>query len=244
MRTWPAVCCCAAAVWCCCEVCGGQVLECRPCRCEAMTKNVLIPLLLLLLLLRVRCCCAMLRVCAALLCALRCADLVLSPHVPDGEADVFVLHRLHVEADGGDGGDHLAQLELIQDGGLPRGVQAHHQNAHLLLAKHAREQLAERKTHSEDWRRGRREREVKEEGRTRLCSAEAAASTEAGGCAEERWRRCGSGEVSSAHLPYLAVVRLLLADEEEEDELAMAAASIHQSSSSWSAQSEYSECQL
>ena len=29
------------------------------------------------------------------------ADLVLSPHVPHSEGDVLVLHRLHVETEGG-----------------------------------------------------------------------------------------------------------------------------------------------
>ena len=52
-------------------------------------------------------------------------DLVLATDVPDSEADVLVLHSLHVEADGGDGGDDLAELQLVQDGSLTRRVQAH-----------------------------------------------------------------------------------------------------------------------
>merc|ERR1719271_2026173 len=43
------------------------------------------------------------------------ADLVLAPHVPDGEADVLVLHCLHVEADGGDRRYHLPELQLVED---------------------------------------------------------------------------------------------------------------------------------
>merc|ERR1712078_600286 len=35
------------------------------------------------------------------------ADLVLAPHVPHREADVLVLDRLHVEAEGGDRGHNL-----------------------------------------------------------------------------------------------------------------------------------------
>ena len=54
------------------------------------------------------------------------SDLVLAAHVPDGEVDVLVLDALHVEANGGDGGDHLAQLELVQHGGLAGIVQAKH----------------------------------------------------------------------------------------------------------------------
>ena len=51
------------------------------------------------------------------------SDLVLAAHVPDGEADVLVLHGLHVEPDGGDGGDDLAQLQLVEDCGLTGSVQ-------------------------------------------------------------------------------------------------------------------------
>ena len=41
-------------------------------------------------------------------------DLVLPAHIPYGEADVLNwLHRLHVEADGGDGVHRLVQLELV-----------------------------------------------------------------------------------------------------------------------------------
>jgi len=61
------------------------------------------------------------------------SDLVLTADVPDSEGDVLVLDRLDVEADGGNGGDDLAQFELVEDGGFSSGVQTHHQNAHLLL---------------------------------------------------------------------------------------------------------------
>jgi len=69
-------------------------------------------------------------------------DFVLTADIPDGEGDVFVLDGFHVEADGGNGGDDLAQLELVQHGGLAGGVQADHQDAHLLLAEQRVEQLA------------------------------------------------------------------------------------------------------
>ena len=55
-------------------------------------------------------------------------DLGLAADVPDGEADVVVLDGLHVEADGGERGDHLAQLQLVQHRGLPRVVQPDHQD--------------------------------------------------------------------------------------------------------------------
>ena len=59
------------------------------------------------------------------------ADLVLAAHVAHGEADVLLLHGLHVEACGGNGGPHLTQLQFVQDGGLPCSVQAHRENARL-----------------------------------------------------------------------------------------------------------------
>jgi hypothetical protein len=52
------------------------------------------------------------------------ADLVLAADVPHRERDVLVLDGLDVEADGGDGRDNLAELELVEDRGLAGGVQA------------------------------------------------------------------------------------------------------------------------
>ena len=62
---------------------------------------------------------------------------------PHGEGDVLVLHRLHVEADRRNRGDDLAELELVEDGGLSGCVQPHHQDTHLLLANQSLEELAE-----------------------------------------------------------------------------------------------------
>jgi hypothetical protein len=49
--------------------------------------------------------------------------------------------------DGGDGGDDLPELELVEDGGLTSGVETDHENPHLLLGEEAAEQLAEREPH-------------------------------------------------------------------------------------------------
>lgn len=49
--------------------------------------------------------------------------------------------------DCGDGGDDFTELELVQDGRLARCVETNHQDAHLLLAPEAIEQLRERETH-------------------------------------------------------------------------------------------------
>ena len=46
-----------------------------------------------------------------------------------------------------DGGNDLAELELVEDGGLASSVQADHQNTHLLLAPEAIEELRECETH-------------------------------------------------------------------------------------------------
>jgi hypothetical protein len=49
-------------------------------------------------------------------------NLVLPSDVPYSEADALVLDRLHIESDGGDGGNHLAKLELVEDGRLTGGI--------------------------------------------------------------------------------------------------------------------------
>ena len=54
--------------------------------------------------------------------------------------------------DGRDGGDNLAQLELVQDGGLTGGIQSDHQDTHLLLAEERAEQLSKRVSHGCSWR--------------------------------------------------------------------------------------------
>ena len=66
---------------------------------------------------------------------------------PDSERDVLVLHSLDVEANRWDGGDNLAELELVEDGGLTGGVEAHHEDAHLLLAHQLRQRLREHSAH-------------------------------------------------------------------------------------------------
>lgn len=43
-------------------------------------------------------------------------DLVLAADVPDVEFGVLVCDGLDVEADGGDRGDVLVELELVEDG--------------------------------------------------------------------------------------------------------------------------------
>ena len=61
-------------------------------------------------------------------------DLVLTSDIPHGEADVLVLNSLNVETNGGNGGNDLTELELVQDGGLSGGIKTDHQDPHLLLS--------------------------------------------------------------------------------------------------------------
>ena len=59
------------------------------------------------------------------------ADAVLAADVPDGEADVAVLEGLDVEAERGHGGQVLAELEVVEDGGFAGGIEANHEDARL-----------------------------------------------------------------------------------------------------------------
>mmetsp|Transcript_888 Transcript_888/g.2773 ORF Transcript_888/g.2773 Transcript_888/m.2773 type:complete len:203 (-) Transcript_888:69-677(-) len=74
-------------------------------------------------------------------------DLVLAAHVPDREAQVLVLDRLHVEAYRRDGGHHFAKLQLVEDRRLTRCIEPDHQNAHLRLADEPRPYFRERCAH-------------------------------------------------------------------------------------------------
>jgi hypothetical protein len=97
-------------------------------------------------------------------------DLVLTTNIPHGELDVLVLHRLDVEAcargvisgmflrlsgcysesihtDGGNGGDDLAELKLVEDGGLSGGIETNHEDSHLLLSPKPVEQFRKCHTH-------------------------------------------------------------------------------------------------
>ena len=63
-------------------------------------------------------------------------DCPASHSHPDVEFDVLVGDGFDVEADGGNGVDGLAQLELVQDGRFAGGVKTQHQDPHLLVAEH------------------------------------------------------------------------------------------------------------
>ena len=49
--------------------------------------------------------------------------------------------------DGGDGSDDLAELELVEDGGLTGGIKPDHEDPHLLLGEEAAEELREGEPH-------------------------------------------------------------------------------------------------
>lgn len=75
------------------------------------------------------------------------SDLVLATDIPDVELDVLVCDGLDVEADGGNGGDVLAELELVEDGGFAGGVETQHQQAHLLGSEDLAHHFAKLATH-------------------------------------------------------------------------------------------------
>jgi hypothetical protein len=61
------------------------------------------------------------------------ADGLLSADVPHVELVGLVLQRLDIEAEGGRDLVDVLAVELLDDGGLARVVQAQHQQSHLLL---------------------------------------------------------------------------------------------------------------
>lgn len=60
-------------------------------------------------------------------------------------------YLLNIEANSGDGGDDLAQLQFVEDGSLPCGVETDHKNANFFLAKQAGKSLRDRDTHGDGW---------------------------------------------------------------------------------------------
>jgi hypothetical protein len=74
-------------------------------------------------------------------------DLVLTSDVPHVEGDVLVFDGLHIEANGGDGVDDLAKLELVENGGLTCGIKADHKNTHLFGSDHARPHFSKHTSH-------------------------------------------------------------------------------------------------
>lgn len=50
------------------------------------------------------------------------SDLVLSSNIPNRERNVFVFDGFDVESDGGDRGNDLTELQLVQDRGLSGGI--------------------------------------------------------------------------------------------------------------------------
>jgi hypothetical protein len=78
-------------------------------------------------------------------------DLVLTTDIPDVELDVLVGDALDVEANGGNGGNVLAELELVEDGGLSGGVETEHEEAHFLGSEDLAHHLGQLATHGCDF---------------------------------------------------------------------------------------------
>jgi hypothetical protein len=75
------------------------------------------------------------------------SDLVLATNIPNGELDVLVLDSLDIETNRGDGGDNLAELELVENRSFTSSIETDHQNSHLLLPPELVEDLGKRETH-------------------------------------------------------------------------------------------------
>ena len=71
-------------------------------------------------------------------------DLVLASNIPDREINILVLHCLHVEADGRNGGQYFTQLELVEDCRLSSRIQTDHEDSHLAFGV---EEIANDPTH-------------------------------------------------------------------------------------------------
>lgn len=73
-------------------------------------------------------------------------------HMEWGVGQMLIATRtgwvlLSPRTDCGDGGDDLPQLQLVEDGGLPGGVQAHHEDPHFFFAYQALQQVPKDVSH-------------------------------------------------------------------------------------------------
>lgn len=73
---------------------------------------------------------------------------LLTANVPDGHGEILELHLLDIEPNGRDGGDDLVELQLVQDGGLPGGVQPKHADAGRRRAEQAVDEVGEEDSHN------------------------------------------------------------------------------------------------
>mmetsp|Transcript_35595 Transcript_35595/g.82663 ORF Transcript_35595/g.82663 Transcript_35595/m.82663 type:complete len:367 (+) Transcript_35595:560-1660(+) len=81
------------------------------------------------------------RVCALEVVAPERSNLVTATHIPTGQLHALVFYGFNVEANGGDGGDHLSQFQLVQHGSFSGCIQSDYQDPALHLPKDARDHL-------------------------------------------------------------------------------------------------------
>eukprot|EP00055_Hartaetosiga_balthica_P016349 m.102973 g.102973 ORF g.102973 m.102973 type:complete len:94 (-) comp9088_c1_seq1:343-624(-) len=74
-------------------------------------------------------------------------DFILSSDIPNCEGNVFVFNSLNIKSNSRDGGHNLSELKLVEDGGLTGGIQTHHKDSHLPLAKKALKQTSKYVSH-------------------------------------------------------------------------------------------------
>lgn len=75
------------------------------------------------------------------------SDLILTSDVPHVEGDVLVGDLLNVESNCWNWCYDLAELELVEDGGLTSGVKTNHKNTHLSVSEHPCPDLGEHASH-------------------------------------------------------------------------------------------------
>lgn len=68
-------------------------------------------------------------------------------HKKENRVSLCAYVREHFLTDGRNGGDDLAEFELIKDGRLTGGVETDHENAHLSLGKQLLKKLGECEPH-------------------------------------------------------------------------------------------------
>merc|ERR1712032_1663260 len=71
--------------------------------------------------------------CASVVVSPQWADLVLAADIPYSEADVLVLDSLHIETYRRDSCDHFTKFQFVKNCRFASSIEAHHQNAHLLV---------------------------------------------------------------------------------------------------------------
>jgi len=102
-------------------------------------------------------------------------QFLLATDIPHSENYILVLNLLNIEADGRDGGENFANVQLIEYGGFSSCIQPKHHHPHLLVAEEGIEELPERLPHllASGWARCAPDRSLLPPRSNRICEAAA-----------------------------------------------------------------------